>query len=172
MKWTERLRDIGILLIRIGLGASFIIHGFGKFQGGPKTWTFLGESMSYYGINFLPTMWGFFAALTEFGGGLFLLLGLFFRPTLVLMSFTMFTALQHHIVQADPFTKISHPLELLVVFVGLMFIGPGFFSADGFRNKRKQSAAAGKAGATADPDPPVASGTGSPKDKTPPPQFG
>ncbi|MEZ4689878.1 MAG: DoxX family membrane protein [Ignavibacteria bacterium] len=59
--------DLGILIIRIGIGISFIlVHGLGKITGGPALWEKLGGAMSSFGINFLPTFWGFMAAFSEF----------------------------------------------------------------------------------------------------------
>ena len=75
--------DLGLLIIRIGIGISFMIHGYPKLVGGVETWKELGEVMQMVGINFVPAFWGFMAAFAEFFGGLFLMLGLFFAPACV-----------------------------------------------------------------------------------------
>ena len=106
------------------------IHGYGKITGGPERWEGLGSSMSYFGIEFLHTFWGFMAAFAEFFGGLLLLLGLFYRPALVLLAITMIVATVHHIESGDPLTTISHSMKMGIVFIGLLFLSPGRFSID------------------------------------------
>ncbi|MCX7877619.1 MAG: DoxX family protein [Ignavibacteria bacterium] len=124
-------RDFGLLIIRIGIGVAFIfIHGWGKFFGGPERWSKLGEAMGNLGITFYPVFWGFMASVAEFGGGILLILGLFTRTTSAFMAFTMFVATVMHLSKLDPWNKVIYPVELLVVFLGLIFLGAGKYSLD------------------------------------------
>ncbi|ARS41863.1 DoxX family protein [Sphingobacteriaceae bacterium GW460-11-11-14-LB5] len=125
-----KYRNTGLLLLRIGLGVMFIIHGFPKLAGGPDGWTGLGGSMKVIGINFLPIFWGFMAAATETFGGFLLIVGLFFRPALILLIFTMIIAALVHFGKGDGLQGASHAIELGIVFFGLIFIGPGKYSVD------------------------------------------
>jgi len=125
-----KYRNTGLLLIRIGLGVMFIIHGFPKLAGGPNGWTGLGGSMKVIGIDFLPIFWGFMAAATETFGGFLLIVGLFFRPALILLIFTMIIAALVHFGKGDGLQGASHAIELGIVFFGLIFIGPGKYSVD------------------------------------------
>ncbi|QXU41433.1 MULTISPECIES: DoxX family protein [Pedobacter] len=125
-----KYRNTGLLLIRIGLGVMFIIHGFPKLAGGPDGWTGLGGSMKVIGINFLPVFWGFMAAVSETFGGFLLIVGLFFRPALILLIFTMIIAALVHFGKGDGLQGASHAIELGIVFFGLIFIGPGKYSVD------------------------------------------
>jgi len=125
-----KYRNTGLLLIRIGLGVMFIIHGFPKLAGGPDGWTGLGGSMKVIGINFLPVFWGFMAAVSETFGGFLLIVGLFFRPALILLIFTMIIATLVHFGKGDGLQGASHAIELAIVFFGLIFIGPGKYSVD------------------------------------------
>lgn len=125
-----KYRNTGLLLIRIGLGVMFIIHGFPKLAGGPDGWTGLGGSMKVIGINFLPVFWGFMAAVSETFGGFLLIVGLFFRPALILLIFTMIIAALVHFGKGDGLDGASHAIELAIVFFGLIFIGPGKYSVD------------------------------------------
>jgi len=129
---------IGLLVIRIGIGASFIAHGLPKLLGGPETWEQLGGAVQYIGIDFAPMFFGFMAAISETFGGLLLMLGLFFRPILVLLISTMVVAMFYHIGNDDGFSAISHPLELGILFAGLMFTGSGKFSLDKILFKKKR----------------------------------
>lgn len=129
---SSGLKDWGLFLIRIGVGAIFIKHGYAKMIGGTETWSWLGAQMANIGIQFIPTFWGFLAACTEFFGGIALVLGLFTRLASLLLAFVMFVAFMMHYSQGDAFGIASHPLALCFVFVGLMFAGGGSFSFDRF----------------------------------------
>jgi putative oxidoreductase len=126
-----KYRNTGLLIIRVGLGMMMMVHGFPKLSGGTEMWAQIGGSMKTVGVDFFPMGWGFMAAATEAVGGLFLLLGLFFRPAAILLLFTMIIASIVHL--SDPKQGImdaSHAIELGVVFLGLVFIGPGKYSID------------------------------------------
>ncbi|MGF1923561.1 MAG: DoxX family protein [Bacteroidia bacterium] len=126
-----KYRNTGLLIIRVGLGVMMMLHGFPKLSGGIDSWTQIGGSMKIVGIDFFPVGWGFMAAATEAVGGLFLLMGLFFRPVNILLVLTMIMASLVHL--SDPKQGImdaSHAIELGVVFLGLLFIGPGKYSID------------------------------------------
>jgi len=126
-----KYRNTGLLVLRIGLGIMMMLHGFPKLSGGVETWTKVGGSMKLIGIDFVPVFWGFMAALAEGMGGLFLLLGLFFRPVMIFLVLTMAMAATVHL--SDPKQDLmdaSHAIELGIVFLGLLFIGPGKYSID------------------------------------------
>ena len=117
--------NLGLLLIRLGIGASLIAHGLPKINGGPELWTKLGSSMEIIGIHFLPAFWGFMAAFAEAGGGVLLMLGVLWKPACFLLVFTMVIAVLHHAMKGETFGDYSHAMELGILFVGLFFTGPG-----------------------------------------------
>jgi putative oxidoreductase len=125
-----KYRNTGLLLLRLGIGVMFIIHGFPKLAGGPAGWTGLGGSMKVIGIDFLPVFWGFMAAATETFGGFLLIVGLFYRPACMLLVFTMIIAALVHFGKGDGLQGASHAIELGIVFFSLIFIGPGKYSVD------------------------------------------
>ncbi|KLT64693.1 DoxX family protein [Pedobacter sp. BMA] len=125
-----KYRNTGLLLLRLGIGVMFIIHGFPKLAGGPHGWTGLGGSMKVVGINFLPVFWGFMAAATETFGGFLLIVGLFFRPACILLVFTMIVAALVHFGKGDGLQGASHAIESGILFLSLIFIGPGKYSVD------------------------------------------
>lgn len=116
--------------MRLGLGVMFMLHGLPKFTGGPEKWASIGSKMSLVGIDFLPEFWGFMVAFAEFGGGFLLILGFMFRPALAMLTFTMVIAAIYHIDAGDSFGSTSHSIEAAIVFLALMFIGPGRYSLD------------------------------------------
>lgn len=130
-KFLSKYRDLGLLIMRLGLGVMFLLHGLPKLTGGPSRWKALGGAMGNLGIDFYPVVWGFLAAVTEGIGGVLLILGVFYRPTCVLLCFVMAVATVKHIHAGDAFMgTTSYPLELAFVFFGLAFVGPGRFSID------------------------------------------
>ncbi len=130
LKFLARFQSVGLLILRVGLGLMFVIHGSGKMFGGPATWTQIGQAMGNLGVNFAPIFWGFMAAFAEFGGGILFILGFLFRPAALLLAFTMAVATTMHVTKGDSFGVYSHALELGIVFFSLIFIGPGKFSLD------------------------------------------
>lgn len=120
----------GLLLLRIGTGWAFMMHGFPKVKGGPEYWEQVGGAMTNLGITFAPAFWGFMGGITEFVGGFLLLLGLFFRPVTLLLFITMCVATNMHISQGDDFNTYSHALEAAILFISLYLIGPGKISLD------------------------------------------
>lgn len=130
LKFLARFRDEGLLLMRLGLGAMFLLHGWPKLAGGPDKWLQVGRAVSYLGIHFFHHGWGLMAALCEFGGGLCLILGLMFRPAALAMAGTMAVATTMHLGRGDGLMTASHAIELGIVFVSLALIGPGRYSVD------------------------------------------
>jgi putative oxidoreductase len=131
LTWLTKYRDFGLLLLRVGLGAMFVfVHGWPKLQAGAARWKEVGGAMKYLGIHFAPEMWGLLAALSEFGGGILLILGLLFRPACGALAFTMAVAATLLYKTGGTLSGASQPIELGIVFVALLFIGPGRFSLD------------------------------------------
>ncbi len=128
--FTTTSSDAGLLILRIVVGASFIVHGFPKITGGTEIWIKLGGAMGNLGITFLPALWGFCAALSEFGGGIALVTGCLTRLGASGIGFTMFVATLMHVMKGDGFDKYSHPLELLAVCLFLLLTGAGKYSVD------------------------------------------
>ncbi|HWR84285.1 MAG TPA: DoxX family protein [Candidatus Deferrimicrobium sp.] len=127
----DKYRDAGLLIARIGLGFMFaFVHGWPKLTGGPELWAKVGGAMSRFGLGFYPEFWGFMAMTAEFGGGLLLALGLWFRPALAVMVFTMFVAAVHHLASGDSLGTASHAIESGIIFAALFLMGPGRYSLD------------------------------------------
>ncbi|MDR3405865.1 MAG: DoxX family protein [Chthoniobacter sp.] len=129
-KTLSNYRDAALLFLRVTLGLEFIyLYGWPRLAGGLAKWKAVGMAMHHVGITFWPAFWGFMAAFSEsIGMGLFII-GLAFRPSCALLIITMTVAALseyhgHHLSEA------SHPLELALVFITLLFVGPGKYSFD------------------------------------------
>jgi putative oxidoreductase len=122
---------VGLLLLRIAVGAAFVFHGWYKIQsaGGPTGW--MGADAS------VPGGLQAVAAFTEFCGGIALSLGLLTPLAALGIACTMVVAFAiQHIPHRDPFVapgKSSFELAANYLAAALLFIliGPGILSLDG-----------------------------------------
>ncbi len=117
-----------LLMLRLVVGVAFLYHGWGKIQT-PFSWM-----PPTAGV---PSILQFLAALSEFGGGLALILGLLTRIATLGMAFTMAVAtFMHMVVMKDPFVNMtggsSYELALVYFSISVLFfvLGPGRFSVD------------------------------------------
>jgi putative oxidoreductase len=128
-------KDFGLLLIRLGISSSvFIFHGYGKIMGGPERWEGIGAGMENLGITFAPVAWGFLSAFAETVGAILIVLGPLFRAATLMLAFNMFVAMLYHVNMpaGQPgagWMAGSHAMELMIVYLGLFFTGPGRFAA-------------------------------------------
>lgn len=122
-----------LFILRVTIGLLTIGHGYPKIIGGLEGWHQLGETFMYpLGIKFLPTMWGFLGAVTEFIGGIMLVLGLGTRIASFALIVMMIIATAWHIQKGDHFNVYSFPLSLVFVFLAFLIIGGDNYSLDFF----------------------------------------
>ena len=132
------LRDLGLLVLRVGLGCAFIAHGWPKVAGGPEVWTGVGNMAG----TPAPAAFGLVAGLVELLGGVLLILGLFLRVAALFLAAQMAVALfRVHLPAGHPYNIWSHPLEDGVVFVGLILTGAGRYSLDAALARRRRRVA-------------------------------
>lgn len=126
--------NIGLLILRIVLGVIFLGHGsqklFGFFGGsGLKGTTQWIGSMGLRPAWF----WGWMASLSEFAGGLLLVLG-FLSPlgSLGIIASMLVAIIQVHFPHGFWNTKggIEFPLTNIAAALALAFTGPGAYSLD------------------------------------------
>lgn len=79
--------EIGLLVARLVLGITFLIHGIAKFQGG------IGNTASWFDSIGIPGFAASVIATIELVGGIALLLGLGTRIVSVLFALTMVVAI-------------------------------------------------------------------------------
>lgn len=139
--------SIGLLLLRVVVGAAFMFHGWPKIQQ-PFEW------MNAHGGSGMPGLLQAAAAVSEFGGGLALILGLLTPLAALGIACTMATALGmvhlrmgHAFVASAP-GQPSYELAAVYLAAAILFLlaGPGKLSLDaclfGCSSKRACSSAA------------------------------
>ena len=124
---------VAILTLRLVAGSAFIQHVWPKIQ---NAFGWMGPEASVPG--FLQAL----AALSEFGGGLALILGLLTQLAALGLACTMFFAIfMVHIPKGDPFVGRGSSWELAAVYLAIMIVlilrGAGRFSLDAMLCKKK-----------------------------------
>jgi putative oxidoreductase len=118
----------GLLLVRIVVGAAFVLHGWPKMQN-PTGWMAGME-------NAPPGALQAVAAGFEFFGGILLALGFLTRVSALALASVMVGALVLvHIPKGDPFVAVGRPsAELASVYLAFSLLvaatGPGAYSLD------------------------------------------
>lgn len=133
MAFPSYNKDLGLLILRVGIGVMFILHGLPKIVGGPERWGGLGSGgLPFLPEGILPIIFGLAAAIAELGGGLLLAIGLFHRIACAGLAITMFVAFTTKLGDISGVMNFAYaagwPLELLIVFIALLFTGPGRYA--------------------------------------------
>lgn len=135
---SPKVRDLGLLLIRLALAMVMMYHGsqklFGLFGGSGLTATLSGFE-SGLGI---PPWLGMLAVIGEFFGGLGIAVGLLTRIAAFGVAFTMGVAAWTHLSKGDPWNKAEFPLMLALVAVGILLTGAGSYGLDGKLGRAKK----------------------------------
>ncbi len=129
--------DCALLVLRLAAGVIFILHGYGKLFGdAPGMTAFTGMVA---GIGFpLPGLFAYAAALSEFLGGILLLLGLYTEVATVFLAITMlvaFIGIKHlKLPMGDP------DLSLLAIAIAIFCAGPGRYTLKSMMGGKQESA--------------------------------
>ena len=130
MAFLAKYREAGLLLMRVGLGVLFIVLTGPVLLSGPSRWANFGSAISNVGLSSNYQFWGFLGALAGCVGATLMIFGLFFRPGVLL---GLAITLVHTIGAFDDGGTVRGNLaaiELCIVLVGLLFVGPGKYSVD------------------------------------------
>lgn len=128
----EIFQSLGLLWLRVLAGAGIAYHGYGKVFGGHMGQ--MTEGVAKLGFP-MPEVFAWAAALSEFGGGILLILGLGTRIGAFFIFSTMTVAafVQH---AQDPFQVKELALAYWTAAGALFFTGAGALSFDNLFRKR------------------------------------
>lgn len=130
----NNLQPWGAFFLRLVLGTAMIYHGWDKvipahgFHGG-NAFSALEHHSHYVASLGLPYWLGIVSGLTEFFGGVLVLLGLFTRFAALLITLNMIFAVvmvtRHH-----GYAGSEYSLALMVIALMLFFYGAGICALD------------------------------------------
>ncbi|MEV6064791.1 DoxX family protein [Nocardia asteroides] len=127
--------DIGLLILRVGFGVLMTVHGAQKLFGwfGGSGWQATVDGFDAMGYN-PGVLFGTLAGLTEFAGGLAVLLGLFTPLAAAAVLGTMVNAINVTWANGLQGSGGAPGYEMALLFAiavaALAFTGPGRFSLD------------------------------------------
>lgn len=128
MRILDKLQPLGLLGMRVGLGAVMIVHGY------PKITNIHGTEKFFSSIG-LPWWSAYLSAGAEFIGGILIIIGLLTRPVAVAQLIDMIVAIvkvhwKHGLVGDGNYQL---PLTLAALSFALIFFGAGPIALDAIR---------------------------------------
>lgn len=116
--------------MRVGLGIMFVLHGIPKIVGGSDAWKGLAQMVVPGVDGFAASALGLSAAIAEILGGILLATGCFYPIGMVMLIGVMAGATLAKLTGGGydflSFAQtVGWPLELMIVFIGLLLTGPG-----------------------------------------------
>ena len=131
---STRQLSIGLTVLRLALGATFIMHGGQKLF----IYGFAGVSGSFAQMGIpMPGLLGPFVSLVEFFGGIAIVFGLLTRLAALGLAGNMIVAILTVHLKAGFFNPggVEFPLSLLAAAATLAITGAGAFSLDALLGK-------------------------------------
>ncbi len=129
MLWLAKYREGGLLIMRLALAVLFIILT-GPVLLFPDRWAAFGSAIRNLGLNSNFSFWGFAGALAGCLGGALMIFGLFFRLGVLLVLAITVVHLLGVLNRAGMFQPALAAVELSLILIGLLFVGPGKYSVD------------------------------------------
>jgi putative oxidoreductase len=128
MQFFEKLKPLGLFILRSALGAAFIYHGFPKLSNPARA------LQAFPGFGF-PGYFAYISGIIEFFGGGLLIAGLFTRGAALLLAIEMGLVLGRTILPSVgiyAFGKYETELLLGAMAIALVTTGAGAISLDAF----------------------------------------
>lgn len=140
---TNRHRDMGLLMLRVGAGMIALIEAASILISGPIAWLEIGEGMEIYGFQPLPEYWGVLFGVLGIAGGLFFALGLLHRLATVtlLVLTTCYVGIQLHFEAG--WSAFAWQAQSWIIFAAFLFIGTGRLALDEMLAQARERRAAG-----------------------------
>lgn len=113
--------DIALLLIRVGLSAVFLVHGWNKLSD-------MDSTIAFFSSLHLSASWAYLAALLETLGGLALLIGLFTEWASVLLAAMMLSTIALFKLSKGFLDGYELDLMLFLASIAIALAGPGKYA--------------------------------------------
>ena len=123
--WLNSLQPFGALLMRLALGISMAVHGYGKVIPHGA----LNHYVHYIASLGIPYWLGYVSAYVEFAGGILIILGLFTRFVAALIAINMLVAF-FYVGIHQGFGIYNYILALAALGIMLTVYGAGTLALD------------------------------------------
>jgi putative oxidoreductase len=128
MQIVDKLKPLGLLVLRLGVAAIFLSTGYDKLFGAPGKW------LAWFPKQGFPSYFAYIAGSLELFGGFLLVLGLLTRITGLLLAIQMAIAVWKVSLPHSGIYNVEAyglPLMLGVACFALFTVGAGMLSLDG-----------------------------------------
>src|SRR3954467_8404699 len=130
LQFLGKYRETGLLLFRASIGLIVIMLVAPVLWNGQGGWEGFGSAMEHLDMHGHYKFWGFLGAVLGCTGAILMILGLFFRVgTLFVLIVTLIHLVGvwngHH-----DFHSRLPALEMSILLLSLLFVGPGRYSVD------------------------------------------
>ena len=127
MNFLNRLHPLGLLVLRLALGAVMIAHGYQKIFGGMPQFM---QMLQHMGI---PAWMGYLTVAAEFGGGILLVAGFLTRLAALAIFIDMVVAIIKVHLHNGLFSKsggFEFPMVCAAIAFSLIWSGAGPIAID------------------------------------------
>ncbi|WP_416149996.1 DoxX family protein [Salipaludibacillus sp. HK11] len=128
-----RKTEVGLFIVRVVLGMTFLFHGLNKFQNG------LGNIADYFVSLGLPGFLAYVVCVIEFFGGIAMVIGIGTRVVSVLFSIVMLGAIFTVKISQGFIGGLELDVILLAVSIQLALSGSTFLSLNQYIIDSKKS---------------------------------
>src|ERR1043166_1289687 len=129
LQFLGKYREGGLLLIRASLGLIFIFL-LAPILWSPGSWEHLGSAMRHLDFHSHFKFWGIAGALLGCIGGVLMVLGLFFRIGVLCALLVTIVDLIALWSSRGGIAARLPALEMTILLVSVLLIGPGKYSVD------------------------------------------
>jgi putative oxidoreductase len=135
----KNAQHIGVLILRIILGITFLIHGVAKFQGG------IGNMAEFFDSIGIPGFMAYVVALIEIIGGIALIVGMGTRIVsgifvVLLLVATLKVKLGVGFLGNGQLAGYELDLSMIAIAIFLLLNGSSYFSIDSLWNRGRKEA--------------------------------
>lgn len=139
MQITDKLKPLGLLVLRLGVAAIFLSTGYDKLFAAPGKW------LVWFPEQGFPSYFAYIAGSLELFGGILLVLGLLTRVIGLLLAVQMAIAVWKVSLPSAGIYNVERyglPLLLGAACFALFTVGAGMLSVDGATFERGSKARA------------------------------
>jgi putative oxidoreductase len=128
-RYSASAFNTAMFILRVGAGVLMAVHGYDKIVHFKQ---YSSHFMNFMGIGQSTSL--ALDIFAEFFCSIFVILGLFTRLAVIPILIAMLVAIvkAHNV---DLFGEAEHPALFFLIFLAILFVGPGRVSVDGMVNK-------------------------------------